>query len=137
VIETAPVGRDAKEPHPKVLRKNGLRGPHQLRTNTHFTEELPVAFKMCRNALDRAGQPLPTNAGKTPDKLLRRRDCAVLNYYLSRLEQEQVVFDTVRCGFVEGLPAFEGSGIRHQSHVQLAVRNPACVVGVFRPTMAS
>jgi len=80
---------------------------------------------------------MPTNAGKTPDKLLRRRDCAVLNYYLSRLEQTQVRFDTVRCGFVEGPTAFEGSGIRHQSHVQIAVRNPACVVGVFRPTMTS
>jgi len=105
--------------------------------DTHFTEELSIAFEMRKHALDRAGQPMPTNAGKTPDKLLRQRDCAVLNYYLSRLEQTQVRFDTVRCGFVEGPTAFEGSGIRHQSHVQIAVRNPACVVGVFRPTMTS
>lgn len=105
--------------------------------DTRYTEELPVAFEMCKNALDRVGQPLPVNAGKTPDKRLRRRDSAVLNYYLSRLEQKQVFFDTVRCGFVEGPPAFEGSGIRHQSHVQIAVRNPACVIGAFRPTIAS
>lgn len=103
--------------------------------DTRFTEELPVAFAMFTEALRRAGQPLPTNAGKTPDKLLRRRDCAVLNYYLQRLEHEHVSFDTVRCGFVEGPQAYDGSGIRHQSHVQIAVRNPACVVGVLRPTM--
>jgi hypothetical protein len=46
---------------------------------------------------------------------------------------EHTEHDSVRCGFVEGPPAFDGSGIHHQSHVQLAVRNTACVVGVFRP----
>ena len=78
---------------------------------------------------------MPTNAGATPDKLLRRRDCAVLNYYLRRLDRESLSFDTIRCGFVEGPEAFEGSGIRYQSHIQIAIRNPACVVGVFRPRM--
>jgi hypothetical protein len=105
--------------------------------DTRFTEELSDAFETLRKVHDRNRQPLPTNAGKTPDKLLRRRDCAVLNAYLTRLEEVGVFYDTVRCGFVEGPPAFEGSGIRHQSHVQIAVRNPACVVGVFRPTMTS
>ena len=104
--------------------------------DTRFTEELPGAFEMWKDMHARDGKPLPTNTGKTPDKLLRRRDCAVLNIYLSRLEESGVFYDTVRCGFVEGPPAFEGSGIRHQSHVQIAVRNPACVVGVFRPTLA-
>lgn len=80
---------------------------------------------------------MPENEGKTPDKLLRHRDCAVLNFYLGWLDQHRgVVFDTVRCGFVEGPPAFEGSGIQHRSQVQIAVRNPACVVGVFRPIMS-
>jgi hypothetical protein len=60
----------------------------------------------------------------------------LLNFYLSWLvENRDDRYDTVRCGFVEGPPAFEGSGIWHRSHVQIAVRNPACVVGVFRPTM--
>jgi hypothetical protein len=105
--------------------------------DTRFTDELVIAFEMQKRLHDRDGQPLPANAGKTPDKRLRRRDCAVLNTYLARLEENGVIYDTVRCGFVEGPPAFEGSGIRHQSHVQIAVRNAACVVGVFRPTMTS
>jgi len=105
--------------------------------DTRFTDELPLAFEMTRRVHDQDGKPLPMNAGKTPDKRLRRRDCAVLNTYLGRLDERGAAYDTVRCGFVEGPPAFEGSGIRHQSHVQIAVRNPACVVGVFRPTMIS
>jgi hypothetical protein len=105
--------------------------------DTRFTEELSIAFEMVKKMHDQDGQPLPSNSGETPDKLLRRRDCAVLNAYLARLEESGVSYDSVRCGFVEGPPAFDGSGIRHQSHVQITVRNPACVVGVFRPTMSS
>ena len=103
--------------------------------DTRFTDELPDAFAMLKEMHDRTGKPLPTNAGATPDKRLRRRDCAVLNFYLDNLEKNRVSYDSVRCGFVEGPPAFEGSGIRHQSHVQIAIRNPACVIGVFRPTL--
>ena len=106
--------------------------------DTRFTEELPLAFEMFKKHHRRTGRPMPKNSGKTPDKFLRRRDCAVLNYYLDELHHiGGETYDTVRCGFVEGAPAFQGSGIRHQSHVQIAVRNPACVVGVFRPTMPS
>lgn len=103
--------------------------------DTRFTEELPGAFEMLKQLHEQNGQPLPVNAGPTADNLLRRRDCAVLNLYLTWLEEQRVTYDTVRCGFVEGPPAYEDSGIRHQSHVQIAVRNPACVVGVFRPTI--
>ena len=99
--------------------------------DTKFTKELALAFEM----LKRNGTPLPVNGGGTPDKKLRRLDCAVLNFYLTLIEQAGGQYDTVRCGFVEGEAAFEGSGIYEQSHVQLAVRNPACIVGVFRPTI--
>lgn len=45
---------------------------------------------------------------------------------------------TARCGFAEGGPVYDdGAGtamdIRRQSHVQVAVRDPACIIGVFRP----
>jgi hypothetical protein len=107
--------------------------------DTKFTDELRVAYEMLQKVHEVEGTPLPKNGGATPDKKLRRLDCAVLNFYLSSLEdaEEPIRYDTVRCGFVEGEPAFPGSGIKHQSHVQLAVRNAACVVGVFRPTIAA
>ncbi|HEY4240105.1 MAG TPA: hypothetical protein VGM88_09830 [Kofleriaceae bacterium] len=103
--------------------------------DSRFTDELPVAYRLVKEAYALAGRPLPANGGKTPDKLLRRRDCAVLNFYLKLQREGGDAFDSVRCGFVEGPPAFPGSGIRHRSHVQIAIRNPACVLGVFRPTM--
>lgn len=109
--------------------------------DTRFTEELPRVFLRFKEYCRQRGLRLPENSGKTPDKLLRKRDSAVLNYYLDELPRQGIPgvrpYDTVRCGFVEGAPAFPGSGIRYQSHVQIAVRNPACVVGVFRPKMAS
>jgi hypothetical protein len=101
--------------------------------DTRFTSELVDAFLMLKVSRQIAGEPLPVNAGRTPDRLLRRRDCAVLNYYLRWLEENRAPYDTVRCGFVEGPPAFEGSGIHLQSHVQISVRNLACIMGVFRP----
>jgi hypothetical protein len=106
--------------------------------DTRFTDELPVAFELFQKLQCEAGEVLPKNAGNTPDKKLQRLDCAVLNLYFRTLENDAdspIHYDTVRCGFVEGQAAFQGSGIRHQSHVQLAVRNPACVIGAFRPTL--
>jgi hypothetical protein len=105
--------------------------------DTKFTEELPGAYEMLRKMHDEKGTQLPENAGAAPDKKLRRLDCAVLNLYLTWLENEGLFYDSVRCGFVEGGPAFPNSGIHEQSHVQIAVRNAACVVGVFRPTIDS
>jgi hypothetical protein len=101
--------------------------------DTKYTAELAEAFRLFKRVKRRAAEPLPRNRGKTPDKKLRHRDCAVLNFYLRMLSERGIEHDTVRCAFVEGDRAFPGSGIREQSHVQVAVRNPACIVGVFMP----
>lgn len=103
--------------------------------DTKYTAELAEAYALFRRVSRGAKEPLPKNKGRTPEKKLRYRDCAVLNFYLRALEEQGIRFDTVRCAFVEGGAAFPGSGIRQESHIQIAVRNPACVVGVFRPTI--
>lgn len=46
---------------------------------------------------------------------------------------EDHLFDSVRGVFIEGGPAFEGSGIFEKSHIQICVRNPNCIPGFFRP----
>ena len=100
--------------------------------DTHFTGELNRAFDLfCASQL-LDGQTIPINSGITDDRLLRRRDCAVLNFYLDRLATV-TPYDSVRCGFTEGDPAFEGSGIHAKSHVQVAIRNEACILGLFKP----
>ena len=103
--------------------------------DTRFTAPLRAAYRIFRATAERSGQPIPENGGRTPDKELRRLDCAVLNYYLRAVDEKGLSFDTVRCAFAEGPPAFPGSRLRTQSHIQLAVRNPDCILGVFRPMM--
>jgi hypothetical protein len=103
--------------------------------DTAYTEDLALGFRKYRSFAAHSGWMLPRNAGSTPDKKLRRLDCWVLNHYLDELDAAGVAFDTVRCGFQEGERAFPGSGIYRESHIQISVRNPACILGVFRPTV--
>lgn len=101
--------------------------------DTRFTEDLGSAFQVYRKAMKNLGVPIPVNKGKTPDKKLRNRDCAVLNFYLEACEREGKTYQTVRGCFVEGGPAFTGSKIYKQSHIQISVRDLNCILGVFRP----
>ena len=103
--------------------------------DTAFTRELAEGYRIYRSMISQIGTTLPRNAGTTPDKKLRRLDCSVLNTYLDWLQRRGAAFDTVRCGFIEGERAFPGSGIYQQTHIQIAVRNCACIVGTFRPTV--
>jgi hypothetical protein len=102
-----------------------------------YTQSLRDLFPLFRQRLEAAGEPLPVNEGiKRDDRdlVLRFHDCAMLNWAIPILEEEaNTKFQTVRCVFVEGESAFEGSGIREKSHVQIAVRDPECIVGYFRP----
>lgn len=68
------------------------------------------------------------------DRVLRFRDCAVIDYTLSQLAQtERILYQTVRGVFLEGGPAFPGSEIALKSHIQIAVRDTACILEFFRP----
>ena len=101
--------------------------------DTRFTADLREAFPKWRDALMTTGADLPVNTGTS--MALRKRDCAVLNWYLDLAEQAGTTYDTVRCAYLEGPPAFDGSGIHMDTHIQIAVRNPACILGVFNPRM--
>jgi hypothetical protein len=84
------------------------------------------------------GVQMPQNrnaAGSRPgDKVLRYRDCAVVDYTLRSIAQsESIKYQTVRSVFLEGKPAFPGSKIALKSHIQIAVKDPACIVGIFEP----
>lgn len=90
-----------------------------------------------------SGLPVPKNKSVKrsgdEDRVLRYLDCAVFRH-LHRMIETQAErdpsiqpFDTVRGMFVEGEKAFPGSGIFSKSHVQIAVRNKACIKGIFYP----
>ncbi|MCW1915907.1 hypothetical protein OJ996_20130 [Luteolibacter sp. GHJ8] len=102
--------------------------------DTRYTGILAPAFEELQKRLKFDGRDLPRNHGG--DDLLRRdRDCMLLNWLLPQLEKEagSQRFQTVRGMFQEGGAAFEGSGIRFKSHIQIAVRDPSCIIGYFRP----
>lgn len=74
--------------------------------------------------------PLPKNS---PDLLRRNLDCAVMRVLHDiREESGEPPVDAVRGVFVEGEPIFPDSGFREKTHIQIAVRNPECIKGVFR-----
>ncbi len=101
------------------------------------TDSLAGLFPLFQEELRRAEQPLPSNAGVVGEEcelVLRRLDCAVLNWTIQTLEREVgFKFQTVRSVFQEGEPAFPGAKIMRRSHIQIAVRDAGCVLGYFRP----
>lgn len=104
--------------------------------DTRYTADLAAAYKDWERKFLLTGLPLPKNGGVAPDHKLRRLDCAVLNWYLEAAKRRGVAYDTVRCGFSEGERVYAGSGIFTETHIQIAVREPACILGVFRPLLA-
>lgn len=79
------------------------------------------------------GRTLPANRGR--ESKLRILDCLVVNDCLGRLANRGQVYDTVRAAFWEGEPVYPGAGFARESHIQVVVRNPACILGVFRPNL--
>jgi hypothetical protein len=77
------------------------------------------------------GVTLPENRGK--GLALRYRDKAVIEQvHKQRSKRGYPSYDTVRAAFIEGEPAFKGSGINLKNHIQIAVRNLEAIKGYFR-----
>jgi hypothetical protein len=74
------------------------------------------------------GEALPPNHGPQ-----RFGDCFLINTYCEQIKDGGTPFDTVRGLFQEGAPVIEGSEIRLQNHIQITVRQPPAIVGLFRP----
>lgn len=100
--------------------------------DTRYPEILAGAFPRYVARLAALGVAPPTNSGRDPDRARRSLDCAVLRWTLAELEHVGQRYDTVRGAFSEGPPVFPGAELRRLSHVQVAVRNLGCILGVFR-----
>ncbi len=94
---------------------------------------LSDAYQLLESAASEAGENLPKNSGGK-GKFLRRLDCAVIQALHGNLKKQgHVAFDTVRGLFQEGNPVYPKAGFRQGNHIQICVRNRACVKGYFRP----
>ncbi len=99
-------------------------------TTSSGLDWLRIAHESLINVTFAAKLNLPAN-GK--DKLRRNLDCAVIRR-LHKILQDQKMppVDTLKGVFTEGEPAYPGSGFQEKTHIQIAVRNPNCIKGVFR-----
>jgi len=106
--------------------------------DTAHTQLLSALFPLYRQACEATGRPIPINRSPknqtTDDLILRYLDYAVVNWCMDYMEdKERQRYQTVRCLFSEGVPVFEGSKILAKSHIQIAVRDEAAIVGYFKP----
>jgi hypothetical protein len=102
-------------------------------TDVEYTKLLAVAYDGLGQSFESYGERLPANQGKR-----RELDCLVVNEVVeSAWHDDGLQFQTVRAPFLEGPPAFPGSAIRKDSHIQVVVRDRACILGVFRPNLTS
>lgn len=85
------------------------------------------------------GKDVPVNRSvkgdSNADRVLRFLDCAVINHLHNAIAADPDVpdFDTVRGVFTEGGDVYPGCGFKEKTHVQIAVRNKACIRGIFFP----
>jgi hypothetical protein len=80
----------------------------------------------------RANAEVPSNSGGQGLRF-RKLDCAVINHlHQVRAAADLQPFDTVRGVFIEGNRIYRDSGFFEKTHVQICVRNLACIKGVFR-----
>jgi hypothetical protein len=100
-------------------------------TDVNYTKLLRDEYRAVRQERRERGVAMPKNRGKRRDL-----DSLVINASVESAEGEGITFQTVRCPFLEGKPAFPSSAILRESHIQIAVRDRKCIVGVFRPTLS-
>jgi hypothetical protein len=100
-------------------------------TDVYYTDLLKDEYKMVRRARKQQGLTMPQNRGNR-----RGLDCLIINEFVASAEKVPITFQTVRCPFLEGKRVFPGSGIFRESHIQIAVRDKSCILGVFRPNLS-
>jgi len=94
------------------------------------TTILRESYESLKQSHLEGGTALPRNGKKFWQRYL---DCAVINHLHTTLAAGgSPAIDSVKGIFIEGDPIYPEAGFREKTHVQIAVRNPQCIKGVFR-----
>ncbi len=92
------------------------------------------AFEAFHSYHERLGLRLPANRSWEGELVIRRLDCAVIQFlHQSREGDGLPPFDVVRGAFPEGRPLYPNAGFLDRSHIQLCVRDTSSILGYFRP----
>jgi len=96
--------------------------------------DIKNAYARLKAIFEASGKPLPTNELKRDGIYLKRfLDCAVIDMvHFVRSAEGKPEYDTVLGVFEEGTPVFPGAGFKEKTHIQVAVRNPKCIIGYFQ-----
>ena len=99
-------------------------------TQTNSIQQIDYAYRDLKQISDKAGKPLPENS---KDLLRRPLDCAVVEYlHQVRENSKERSLETIRGVFIEGDTVYPDSGFYNKTHIQICVRNPDNIKGVFR-----
>lgn len=105
-------------------------------TDSTSLEYVRTAYEGLKDLFELGHTPLPSNRptnDEDADLVQRHLDCAVINYlHEMRKKQNLESFATVRGAFQEGGPLYPGSAFRQKTHIQVCVRDPKCIKGIFR-----
>jgi len=99
-------------------------------TDIRFASMLAKSYNVLASRFAAAGLKLPENEEGVPKR--HNLDCLVINT-LFRVPAIRTTYSVVRGAFEEGAPVFPGSMIKEETHIQLAVRDPSVICGLFRP----
>lgn len=96
---------------------------------------LEKQYKNLKIEFDSKEKVLPKNS---PDKKLHFLDKLVIDTLCEDIEKGKSIFydrkfDTVRAAYIEGNNIYPDSGLKSKNHIQICVRNPNCIKGVFLP----
>ncbi|MDO7874765.1 hypothetical protein Q5H93_08475 [Hymenobacter sp. ASUV-10] len=99
---------------------------------------LQESYLTLKEAAELTGSALPSNKkGRdvaSEDLLRRELDCLIINgVHIARASEGEQPFDSVRGVFWEGDELYPTVGFKLKNHIQIAIRNPNCVKGYFRP----
>ena len=94
-------------------------------TDLRYTELLRQSHAALEESYREKNLHLPQNKGR--ELKLRVLDCLVINSIPSAILNE---VQTVRGAFEEGGEAFPGAALKMETHIQIAVRDRQCILGV-------
>jgi hypothetical protein len=105
-------------------------------TSSDYLKELKKTYELLVEISEVSGNPLPTNerVGNSPDLLLRKLDCSVIQMtHAINQQANQRAYDSVRGVFWEGKPLYPNAGFAEKNHIQICICNPNCIKGYFLP----
>lgn len=99
---------------------------------------LKSSFETLKLFTQQKGLILPQNkvSKLNQDLLIRHLDCAVIeNVHSINKENKLIPYDTVRGVFWEGEELYPNAGFKEKNHIQICIRNPNCIKGLFIPKL--